>query len=300
MTVTPPISPALKASDRPGAILVRARQDLHLSQEQVANTLHLSVHQIQALEGDDYTNLPGPTYVRGYLKSYAQLLGLDPVVLLKAHSQLIAKPAVPDFSNIAPQKEITSQHHQVRFVTYMVAVVVIVLSVAWWQSRDTRTPDSLLTGGEAETAAVPAEVPPAVAILEDPTAAQPTDLPAAPAPATSTTGSMAIPAPTVAPAPQPAVAPKPQPAGPRARLVLYADQETWVDIRDARQGKLLYETVPAGKVLTLETVPPVNVFLGNAEGMRLDYNGRAVDVLRHKRGMVARFTLGESEASSAE
>jgi cytoskeleton protein RodZ len=78
--------------------------------------------------------------------------------------------------------------------------------------------------------------------------------------------------------------------------VLVVDQESWIDIRDARQVKLLYETVPAGRTVALEGVAPVSVFLGNAAGVRLEYNGRSFDVVRHKRGMVARFTLGETAA----
>jgi hypothetical protein len=33
--------------------------------------------------------------------------------------------------------------------------------------------------------------------------------------------------------------------------------------------------------------------------VRLDYNGKAVDVARYKRGMMARFMLGEEEAAVA-
>ena len=80
-------------------------------------------------------------------------------------------------------------------------------------------------------------------------------------------------------------------AGPRAKLVLQAEQDSWADIRDARQVKLLYETVTAGRTVTLEGVAPLSVFLGNAAGVRLDYNGQAVDIARHQRGMMARFTL---------
>jgi len=87
------------------------------------------------------------------------------------------------------------------------------------------------------------------------------------------------------------------PAGPRVKLVLHADQDSWADIRDARQTRLLYDTVPAGRSVTLEGVAPVSVFLGNAAGVRLDYNGQTVDVARHKRGMMARFTLGEEKAA---
>jgi cytoskeleton protein RodZ len=61
---------------------------------------------------------------------------------------------------------------------------------------------------------------------------------------------------------------------------------------------LLYETVPAGRAVTLEGVAPVSVFLGNASGARIEYNGKPVDIARHQRGMMARFKLGE-EATTA-
>src|SRR4030066_1920691 len=99
----------------PGALLAQARADLHLAHEEVAAKLHLATRQIQALEQDDYSSLPGPTYVRGYLKSYALLLGLSPEPILAAHTRLTAAPVTPDFRSIAPQREITRGHHQVRF-----------------------------------------------------------------------------------------------------------------------------------------------------------------------------------------
>ena len=55
--------------------------------------------------------------------------------------------------------------------------------------------------------------------------------------------------------------------------------------------------MPAGRSVTLEGVAPVSVFLGNAAGVRLDYNGQDVDIGRYLRGMMARFTLGEEEAT---
>ena len=35
-----------------------------------------SARQVQALEADDYAMLPGRTFVRGFLRNYARLLGL--------------------------------------------------------------------------------------------------------------------------------------------------------------------------------------------------------------------------------
>ena len=297
----------------PGVALAQARADLHLTHEEVAATLHLATHQIQSLEQDDYTSLPGSTYVRGYLKSYALLLGLAPGPILEAHARLAAVPTAPSLSMIAPKKEITSRHHQVRFVTYVVAFMVLGLAAAWWQSRDTRPPNPLLATDpvvlapdavpvtdEPSQAAMPVDeaplvgasgtltTPPAPVVLGRNTA------PAFPALPPSVNEASVTVAPAL-PAPAPIVA-APLPTGPRANLVFRAEQDSWADIRDARQVKLLYETVPAGRTVTLEGVAPVNIFLGNAAGVRLDYNGKAVDIERHRRGMMARFTLGAGEA----
>lgn len=295
----------------PGAQLKQARIDLQLSREDVAGKLHLSTRQIEALEENDYRSLPGPTYVRGYLKSYALLLGISPYTILDVHARMTAKPVQQDFSIIAPQKEITSRHHQVRFTTWLLVVIVIGLAVAWWAGRDVRPPSVLsppAPGGESPEGTAKNEPESASPKPEVATAERPVEPPAAPHAATPPpvappAAKPAVPPPTATP-PVAGVAP-PAPAvpalppGPHAKLVVNTDQDTWMDVRDARQVKLLYETVPAGRTVTLEGVAPISVFLGNAGGARLEYNGKAVDVAPYKRGMFARFTLGEADATAA-
>lgn len=282
----------------PGESLRQARADLHLSHAEVGAKLHLAARQIQALEEDDYTSLPGATYVRGYLKSYALLLGLAPGPVLEAHARLATVQPPPSLSSIAPQKEITSRHHQVRFVTYVIAFIVIGLAVAWWQGRDTRPPNPLLAARDAEPGVPAADLVP---LVEAP---QQTEKPGEDPPLGAASGAPVSTQPPVAQATPPVAAPAPVmpaplPAGPRVQLVFRAEQDSWADIRDARQVKLIYETVLAGRTVTLEGVAPLSIFLGNAAGVRLEYNGQAVDIERHRRGMMARFTLGTSEAAVA-
>lgn len=286
----------------PGAQLALARSDLRLTHEEVAAKLHLATRQIQALEQDDYSSLPGPTYVRGYLKSYALLLGLTPGPILDAHARLTATPSVTsDFKNIAPQREITSRHHQVRFVTYIVALLVIGLAVAWWQADNARPPNPLLTVPE-QPAPSDAEAPPATdtgtaKTTDESPGAEPDALPV---PTTEKPASTPPPTPPAPASLPPIVTPAPKPilTGPRVQLVLQTEQDSWADIRDARQVRLLYETVAAGRTVTLEAVAPVSVYLGNAAGVRLDFNGKPVDIARYQRGVTARLTLGESEPAA--
>jgi cytoskeleton protein RodZ len=301
MTLAHPETPARTPSHGPGAKLAQARADLHLTHEEVAATLHLAARQIQALEQDDYSSLPGATYVRGYLKSYALLLGLAPAPILEAYARLTAAPAAPDFSAIAPQREITSRHHHVRFVTYIMAAIVIGLALAWWQARDSHPPSSLLATPESTSAVPVPETAPTPGQSADAQKAQ-AETPATPE-ATVSANAPPVAATHVAPVTSlsmPAAVPPivaTVPAGPRIKFVLHAEQDSWADIRDARHVKLLYETVPAGRTVTLEGVAPVDIFLGNAAGVQLDYNGQPVDIGRYQRGMIARFTLGKEEAA---
>jgi cytoskeleton protein RodZ len=69
-----PLSPVETAGD----ILSSARKGWDLSIEEVAENLNLSTDTIRALESNEYDNLPGSTFVKGYLRSYAVLLKLNP------------------------------------------------------------------------------------------------------------------------------------------------------------------------------------------------------------------------------
>ena len=62
----------------PGKMLSSTRLSWDLSIEEVAENLNLSVDTVEALERDDYERLPGYTFVKGYIRSYANLLRLDP------------------------------------------------------------------------------------------------------------------------------------------------------------------------------------------------------------------------------
>lgn len=60
-----------------GALLREARQSLGLELSEVARGLRIRFVYLQGIESDDYNQLPGKTYVLGFLRSYAEYLGLD-------------------------------------------------------------------------------------------------------------------------------------------------------------------------------------------------------------------------------
>lgn len=316
----------------PGRLLRQARLDLRLAPEDVAQILHLSSRQITALEADDYQSLPGPTYVRGYLRGYAQLLGLAPEKVIEAYNSLTipARPILPPQS--APPAQVTSSHGSVRAASIGLVAIMLGLAYAWWQGND-RSPEQDGEQAPAVTSRASVEVLPSQNASSD-VSSSTTDanLPAASGErSVASTGTGAAPVSNAGPTPTPngqmtvsgmtlnvAPAEPPKfpatapatgervvsrtrqaeipPGMPRSRMVLHAVQESWADVRDAQDNRLLYENVPAGRRIRIEGLAPFSVFVGNADGVRVEFNGQNYDVSRHKRGQVARFTLGEATA----
>ena len=61
-----------------------AREAAGLSIDAVAQQLKLAPRQVKALEDDDFAELPGRTFVRGFVRNYARLLRLDPEAVVAA------------------------------------------------------------------------------------------------------------------------------------------------------------------------------------------------------------------------
>jgi cytoskeletal protein RodZ len=60
-----------------GEILRGAREEKKLTIEQVNRETRISVQTIRSLEGDDFGAFSSETYLKGFLRNYAEFLGLD-------------------------------------------------------------------------------------------------------------------------------------------------------------------------------------------------------------------------------
>ncbi len=264
----------------PGKALAQARTDLGLSREDVARQLHLKAPLIGALENDTYESMPGATYVRGYLRSYAQLLGLSAEPILDAHARLVGGPQPLTLPSLSPPPQATSGHRHIKLTSYLVASIVVGLALLWWQGgNNLPTPKtaSMDKGTPAQTDA----------LTGPPSADQ-----AAPAAALTNADHAYMNTPTPLSGAAVVAPPTPAPTSARAQLSLYVQQESWIEVRDGQQNRLLYESFPAGRTMMLEGIAPLYVFLGNADGVRVEFDGKPFDLTPHKRGQVARFALG--------
>jgi Helix-turn-helix domain len=66
-------------AERPGIgyLLEQARVNRGVSLEEAAQATRIRRDYLEKLESDDHSTMPEPIYVRGFIKTYANYLGLD-------------------------------------------------------------------------------------------------------------------------------------------------------------------------------------------------------------------------------
>ncbi|MBL8111197.1 MAG: helix-turn-helix domain-containing protein, partial [Anaerolineales bacterium] len=60
-----------------GQKLKEAREAKHITLEKVFEATRIRMPYLQALEADDLSSMPSPVQARGYLRNYAEFLGLN-------------------------------------------------------------------------------------------------------------------------------------------------------------------------------------------------------------------------------
>ena len=89
-----------EAGAGPGAALQAAREARQLSVPQVADQLKLSSAAVTALEANDWDRLPAQVFVRGYIRAFARLMGLDDEELLDGERGASGGEVRGEFSGI--------------------------------------------------------------------------------------------------------------------------------------------------------------------------------------------------------
>lgn len=259
---------------RPGRVLAEARGRRNQTVAEIAQQLKLSATQVEALEADDYARLPGPVFVRGFVRNYARLMELDGEALVGGltlpQDPLAAGAAIPHSHNIP-----FPDGRGPRWPIYAALIAVLAAVVVLFEFIYSGTPAAVAPKGDDQPSAAATVVPQQA--IPVPVTVQPLDVstPAATEPAAES---------------EPPPAPVTQRTG-AAEIKLVFDTQSWVEVRD-RQDRIVFSQLnPKGATQVVQGQPPLNVVIGNAHGVRVMYNGRPVDLAPHTRVEVARLTL---------
>jgi cytoskeleton protein RodZ len=275
-----------------------------MSRDQVASTLRLPTSTITALEEERYNGLAPAAFIRGYLSGYARLVGLDADKLLAAcEMRGCGDPTLA--TRRSPSLKKSRGETLLRWGSYSVLIGFVVATMVYWIANDDYNGTDL--------AAIPMNaIPTKARIAADNDAAGPAHPDRGDA-GTGTIGMVsattsnsrpqgpALTAFTALPATASQTLP-PAEAGTRAKAVtadastwptleLEFNADSWIAVRDADGKRLAWETVKAGSSRHLRGLPPLKVVLGNANAVRVTYEGELFDPAPYTSGRIARFVV---------
>lgn len=294
-----------------GKALREARAQQNLSVDEVSGRIKFAPRQVEALEADDFAHLPATTFLRGFVRSYARLLQIDPAPLLAALPRAPEQSASPQTKALTdvPFPDIYTERKQ--NIIWLAAALVVAVAVAlsaWLFSarpKERSAPQTTLSSVRSttvETLALPQAVPisavpeagsDAVSAPPDTGSAAPiqgaevseAEVKKAAAPQTA-----ALPVQPVAAPPARPVANAASASGPAAIRVTF-DADSWVEIADKSGKILLSQLGHAGEQQNIDGSPPFTLTIGYFKAVHLYYKGRAVDLAPHAKAEVAHLTL---------
>ena len=260
-----------------GETLRQARLDRGASLDAAEQETRIRRRYLEALESEDYGGLPAVVYVRGFIRSYARYLGLDPESTLDLYApgrvredRSVLRAATPQ---LGPGRPVST-----RILMLVAGLLLSGLLLAYLWGQYNSFVDSL---GQAEqrTAARPTAATASAVPTPAPASAPPTSAPAAPtlagAVASPTAGVVATPTPSSTSAP--VATPQDRGVVVEARTTDRTWVEVWID-----GSSQLQATLPAGAARNFAANQSVRMRVGNAGAVQVTVNGDPKGALGEK------------------
>ena len=298
----PPPEPTLadhqaRPAMRVGEILKRERERRGYDIGQIAEHLCIRRGLLLAIENSRYEEFPADAYVIGFLRSYADLIGLDGQEAINYYRQEMAgRRKKPDLILPTPISEGRAPTAVIMGAAAFASLVIYIMWYAFSTNDRTTVSAPPPLPMAVETAVAPAAPPAPVEADATPPAVS-SDLPSTVIdPNTSTASSgiaIAGPAPSQKPmAPETPTTPAatatkpaaiPTAAAPLslvpttpAKIVIKADQSSWVMIADEK-GKTIYDHVmKPGETYQVPSTPGLKLTTGNGAGITVSIDGKNI------------------------
>ncbi len=265
-----------------GQRLRAARMARQLTIEEVAGQLHLQVRHLDALEEQDLSRLPGPSYICGYLRSYAKFLHLPSNEIVENYPG-VSEHIAGVKSTVVSTKLYTPRAFDLprpRPAWLGAVGMVVALLLGGWLVYQ-------MSSGVPEPSV--STVTPVPAKKGAPEAAAPQERLVSPSPASENTPAANADVIDVLP-----------PSTPVATLVLEFSGDSWVEIYDAGERRLVYEAVHTGETRVVKGQAPFKLMLGAAKSVKVRLNKTDFDMTPHQQRESAVFQVGSAQDNRIE
>ena len=300
----------LNSSSKLGGILTSAREKLSLSQKDISSRLNLNEQIIASLDSNDFDNLPAPTYVRGYIRSYARAVNLDADKLIRIYEGIAEAPPeiLPD---VKPVVQASSRDKPVKAMTYLVTFTLVFLLIAWWQGQNIVNPGFFsINQKTSQGGKYPGGFTYTYDVVNHPKIVEASEIDELDqdelinikivdldeSDETESEDTLSIEDSLDDSLILDAQTNLTTPANPNApagsdTLKLELSAESWIEVFDASGERLYRSLAKPGEIISITGTAPLSVKLGNARAVSVNFNGNAFDTSEYTKAGVARFLL---------
>ena len=280
-------------SEPVGIELKQAREARGLSLGDVAQQLKFAPRQLEALEEDRFDLLPGGTFARGMVRSYARLLKLDAEPLVERMNGRFQAPDADTLAARYSQPVPFSDNARRSTFVYLglsLGILAIGGGIGYQWYREHSAPAQAQAKRQPQVAAA-AKAP--AASTPRPAQSAPRPQPQAQPKVVETSATVQVAAAAAPKPPEPVVekaAPKVLTGG-LNRLVITCEEEAWIEVKDANDRMLVSSLNPKGAERVVQSRGPLTLVIGNPANVRVVHNNKPVDLAPHTKLGVSRFTL---------
>ncbi|SFE52659.1 RodZ domain-containing protein [Nitrosomonas sp. Nm166] len=294
-----------------GHILRKARAAKGMSIEDVSRQLRLSVQQIEVIEKEDFDKLPGRTFLRGFIRNYANLVQLDPVPLLqmlpesaRTMSTYERMPLKKKQISFSSSRESSGSNRLVIFIVLFASIfgAYFIFENNNWNNKSDSNLLSSETKRNTEKTSMEIQLPLSATVKNtanpqahktSETNVQVNDEKNSEMRSNIKTETFTIPIPienkpvTQEETEKPAAA-----SGDLGNLYFKFTADSWVKVVDGKGVLLLEQLKKKGSEQSVAGKKPLSIVIGNASGVNLTYNDTEIDISSYKKqDGTARFTL---------
>lgn len=235
-----------------GRQLLNARQQAGMSIDEVALKLFISKAVVNELETDTVPESSNALFYRGYVKSYAVLLGLDCEDMVKTfRAQYHCDNDLKTMQTFSNRSKNDTHNNYLNWVTTGVVIIIFIAVIVWWWQRQSMAEMPTIS---QEPVAIATEPSPRLPIAPVVNAAMEVD-------------------------------------ENNVQSTFTFSQDCWVKITDATNAVVAIGIKKAGTSIEVSGVPPLEVILGAPQGVEITYHEQVLDISSYISNETATFTL---------
>jgi hypothetical protein len=133
-----------------GSLLRETRIRNKIDITAVEDATKIRAKYLRALENEEWSLLPGPTYVKTFLRTYAQFLGLDPHLLVEEYSARFEEPEELEVAAFTPKRRLPERTRRMGPPRRGIAVALLVVGFLGFLLVLGLTGDDESNGGSAQ------------------------------------------------------------------------------------------------------------------------------------------------------